>query len=226
MTGVGHVSQKEIAVPFTVVSTIVEPDPGLSRTRRRTWAALVAAARDLVAEGVTPTVEEAAERAEVSRTTAYRYFPNRSALLVAAHPEVSTTSLLVDETAPADPAERLEVIIDRFLELVLATEAQQRTMLRLSLDPDPGVPPDLPLRKGRAIAWIAEALEPLAGAWSEQERVRLAQAIRATTGIEALVWLVDVAGLSREDAVEQMRWSARALLAEALRSGPPPVAAG
>jgi len=35
------------------------------------------------------------------------------------------------------------------------------------------------------------------------------------------VWLVDVAGYSREQARAQMRWSAMALLAEALRSGPP-----
>ena len=71
----------------------------LSRTRRRTHGALVAAARDLVGEGLTPTVEDAAARADVSRTTAYRYFPNQTALLVAAHPEVATTSLL-DDPAP------------------------------------------------------------------------------------------------------------------------------
>jgi hypothetical protein len=31
-------------------------------------------------------------------------------------------------------------------------------------------------------------------------------------GIEALVWLTDIAGLSRQQAVEVMRWSARSLL--------------
>jgi hypothetical protein len=36
-------------------------------------------------------------------------------------------------------------------------------------------------------------------------------AIRATLGIEALVWLTDIAGLSREQAVEIMRSSARTL---------------
>ena len=43
----------------------------------------------------------------------------------------------------------------------------------------------------------------------------------AAAGIESLVWLVDVAGFSRDEAKAQMRWSAMALLAEALRSGPP-----
>ena len=42
--------------------------------KRRTRDALIAAARDLVADGATPTVEGAAEAASISRTTAYRYF--------------------------------------------------------------------------------------------------------------------------------------------------------
>jgi hypothetical protein len=45
---------------------------------------------------------------------------------------------------------------------------------------------------------------------------RLAIAIRSATGIEALVWLTDVAGLSRNDATDLMRWSARGMLAAAL----------
>jgi hypothetical protein len=48
------------------------------------------------------------------------------------------------------------------------------------------------------------------------DRRRLAIAIRATCGIESLVWLTDVAGLSRDDAAALMRSSAQALLAAAL----------
>jgi AcrR family transcriptional regulator len=194
----------------------------LSRTRRRTRAALVAAARDLVAEGLTPTVEDAAARAEVSRTTAYRYFPNQTDLLVAAHPEVAATSLL-DDDAPADPVLRVEQVLDRFLDVLLGSEAQQRTMLRLSLDPDLDDErrAALPLRQGRVIGWLEVALEPLADRWPPEARRRLACAMRATAGIESLVWLVDVAGMSRDEARAQMRWSALALLAEAMRSGPP-----
>lgn len=201
--------------------------PALSRTRRRTHAALIAAARELVAEGLTPTVEEAAARADVSRTTAYRYFANQADLLVAAHPEVATTTLL-DEDAPDDPVARLEVVLDRYLDALFGSEDPQRTMLRLSLDPTIGDErrAALPLRQGRVIGWVEQALEPLADTWSAGERRRFACAVRAAGGIESLVWLVDVAGFSREEARAQMRWSAMALLAEALRSGPPPVAAG
>jgi AcrR family transcriptional regulator len=55
---------------------------------------MVDAARQLLAEGIAPTVEQAAERAAVSRTTAYRYFPNQRALPIASYPELEMPSLL------------------------------------------------------------------------------------------------------------------------------------
>jgi AcrR family transcriptional regulator len=209
------------------VSIATDPNEGLSNTQRRTRTALVEAARGLVAEGRTPTVEEAARRAEVSRTTAYRYFPNRTAMLVAAHPEVGLTTLL-EEDPPAEPAERLDRAIDRFLAFLLEIETQQRTMLRASLDPDTDEADlgSLPLRQGRGIGWFTEALAPVREQMSEAEVHRLALAIRSAVGIEALVWLTDVAGLSRKDAAELMRWSARSLLHAALSAEPPPVAPG
>jgi hypothetical protein len=45
---------------------------------------------------------------------------------------------------------------------------------------------------------------------------RLVLAIRASIGIEAFVWLTDVGGLSGNEAVKNMRWSAQALLTAAL----------
>jgi hypothetical protein len=104
--------------------------------KRRTRDALVAAARALVAQGETPTVEAAAEAASISRTTAYRYFPNQHVLLVAAHPETGVRTLLPDDP-PVDAASRLELVIDAFTRSLLENEAQQRTMLRLSLEADP-----------------------------------------------------------------------------------------
>jgi AcrR family transcriptional regulator len=188
---------------------------GRTRQKQRTRSALVAAARELVADGQTPTVDAAAARAMVSRTTAYRYFPNQRALLLAAHPEMEAQSLLPD-SAPQDVATRLDMVVGAFLRIIVETEVQQRTMLRLSLEPDPSQRGDLPLRQGRAIGWIAEALAPLRGRLSDPDLRRLAIAIRSVAGIEALVWLTDVGGLSRKEAAELMRWSAGALLKAAL----------
>jgi AcrR family transcriptional regulator len=186
--------------------------------KRRTRDALIAAARQLIANGVTPTVDGAAEAASISRTTAYRYFPNQRSLLVAAHPETGASSLLPDD-APDDVATRLDLVVDAFTRMIVETESQQRSMLRLSLEADPVERAQLPLRQGRAIKWFEEALAPLREQMSEAEVHRLALAIRSATGIEALAWLTDVAGLSRDDAAELMRWSARGLLRSACVDG-------
>jgi len=186
---------------------------GRTRQKARTRAALVDAARVLLTGGRTPTVEEAAEAAGISRATAYRYFPNQRALLVAAHPEIEASSLLVED-APADPHERLDRTIAELIRLTVDTEPELRTMLRLSLLPGGGE--ELLLRQGRAIGWIEDALAPLRGRLRPSALRRLILAIRSACGIEALVWLTDVAGLSRQQASRLMRWSALALLRTAL----------
>ena len=95
-------------------------------------------------------------------------------------------------------------------------------MLRLSLDADLSGRAALPLRQGRAIAWIEEALAPLHPQLSEPAVHQLAVAIRSAVGIEALVWLTDVAGLTRAEAADLMAWSAQAILQAALTGTPPP----
>jgi AcrR family transcriptional regulator len=176
---------------------------------------MVEATRQLLAEGNAPTVEQAAERAAVSRTTAYRYFPNQRALLIASYPELELPSLL-DANASADPAERLELVTENIARQLLEHEPELRAMLRLSLELPPPDKGTLPLRRGRVIGWIEDALSPLSGRLAATELRRLVLAIRATLGIEALVWLTDVAGLSRDEAADLMRSSARTLLRSAL----------
>jgi predicted DNA-binding protein (UPF0251 family) len=176
---------------------------------------LIQAARELVAQGKTPTVEQAAARAAISRTTAYRYFASRRALLIAAHPETEATSLLGTDP-PDDAAERLDAVTGEMTRLFLETEPQLRTMLRLSLEPREDDADKLPLRQGRAIGWIEDALEPVRRELGEADFRKLVLAIRSAVGIEALVWLTDVAGLSRAEAAKLMRWSAQALLRSAV----------
>jgi AcrR family transcriptional regulator len=188
---------------------------GRTRQKARTRAALIAATRALLARGTTPTVEQAADRAEVSRSTAYRYFPSQRRLLVAAYPEIEADSLLGDDP-PADPLERLEVVIGRLGDQLVRYEPELRAQLRVSLDAPGGDGELLPLRQGRAVGWLREALAPLAPRLGEDRLHRLALAVRATLGIEALVWLTDVGGVSRQEAVEIMRDSARALARAAL----------
>jgi len=188
---------------------------GRTHQKARSRNALIAAARQLLSEGMTPTVERTADRAAISRTTAFRYFPNQRALLVATYPNIAEPSLL-GPAAPDDPMARLEAVTAEFTRQVLDYEPELRAQLHLSLEPGPGQPDGLPLRQGRGIGWIEEALSPLRKVIPQRELYRLVLAIRATLGIEALVWLIDVAGVSREEAIDIMRSSARTLLRYAM----------
>ncbi|UWP86339.1 TetR/AcrR family transcriptional regulator [Dactylosporangium fulvum] len=185
---------------------------GRTRQKSRTRQALVDATRELLARGLTPQVEEAAEHAGVSRTTAYRYFPNQRALLVAAHPQLAPDSLL-PPGAPGDPQARLDLVIRAFTRYNFDWEPQLRTSLRLSLETGAQRPA---LRQGRAIGWIEEALAPLRESHPHVDVHALAVAIRSATGIESLVWLLDIAGQSPGEAARTVLSTARALLAAAL----------
>jgi AcrR family transcriptional regulator len=190
---------------------------GRTRQKKRTREALLDGARALLRDGATPTVEQAADAAGISRTTAYRYFPNQRTLLLAAIPSIDRGSQL-DNDAPEDVGRRLDLVIREQVGIIRKWEPQLRAALRLSLDQPPGTPPDErpALRQGRAMTWIEDALAPLAETHPQVDRRRLAIAIRAGCGIEAWVWMVDVAGVSRRTAATLMRESAQALLTAAM----------
>ena len=196
--------------------TIPYEASGRTRQKARTRKALVDAGRELLESGTTPTVEQAADAANIARATAYRYFPNRRALLVATYPELEEPSLLEAPAELTDPVERLDEVARSLSRQIVEHEPELRAMLRLSLEPDPAERADLPLRKGRRIAWVADALEPLRAEMTTGEFERLVIAIAAGLGIEALVWLTDIAGLTRDAAADVMCWSASAMLRAAL----------
>jgi AcrR family transcriptional regulator len=190
-----------MAVPYELT--------GRTNQKARTREALIAAARELLAQGVVPTMEAAAAAASVSRTTAYRYFPSLRHLLAAAYPHIERRSLLGPDP-PRDPAARLAIVVEDHTRRILENEPEMRAVLRLSLQ---GIrPPELPMHRGLRLAWIEDALAPLRGRMPEDELGRLIHGIAATLGIEAFVWLTDVAGLPREQAAVTIRHNALGLL--------------
>ena len=189
---------------------------GRVNQKTRTRQALVAATRTLLAQGILPTMEGAAAAAAISRTTAYRYFPNLYALLVAAYPHIEQRSLLGPDP-PEDPVARLELVAENHIRRILQNELEMRAVLRLSLE---GIrPPQLPMHSGLRIAWIEDALAPLRGQMPDDELRRLIHGIGATLGIEAFVWLTDIAGVPREEAAAIIRANALALLRSAIADG-------
>jgi AcrR family transcriptional regulator len=184
---------------------------GRTNQKARTREALITAARQLLSRGITPTIEAAAAEAAVGRTTAYRYFKNSRALLAATFPDVELRSLLGDDP-PEDPMARLEIVAEHLTRRIAEHEPEYRAQLRLALEGEPAGGESLPLRVGRRIEWLEDALDPLRGRMPEPEFRRVLYGIGATLGIEAFVWLTDMAGMSEEEAAEIMRSNARTLL--------------
>src|SRR5262249_61190042 len=126
---------------------------------------------------------------------------------------------LVGARARAALPARLEAFAEQFMRHALPFEPELRAHLRLALEPGPRPPGELPLRQGRGIGWLEDALSPLRGRIPAEELHRLVLAIRATLGVEAPILLTDVAGVPPEQALDLMRSSAptpfRAALAPA-----------
>jgi AcrR family transcriptional regulator len=191
-----------------------EESSGRQRQKNRTRRALIDAAAELVREGRTPTVAEAAEAAEVSRATAYRYYPTQElllaevALFAVGGPLVDTS---LDPTLP--PAEAVARLVRRVAEWAYANEQPLRTLLRLSLDPSTGIS-----RPGHRTGWIADALAPVRDQIDPTTYDKLAASLTLLMGIDPVVVMTDIAGVSRKRALDSLEWTARTLVESALHT--------
>lgn len=187
--------------------------------RRRTRAALLAAAGKLLSAGHYPSVAEAAEAADVSRRTAYRYFPTQEQLLTEAaletlRPHIEWTFANVE----ASPEARIEATVRAMQAQAAANERLLRTMIRLTVDPGAGITSGVApaMRGSRRIEWIESALEPVRTRLNRPAFSRLVSAISLCVGGEALIVLRDIRGLDQKTAADVSAWSAKALLRTAL----------
>ena len=172
---------------------------------------MVAAAEALIHAGRKPTVSDVAEAAEISRATAYRYFPTQEMLLA----EVALFAAggpLFRPTAKGVPvAEAVGQLVRRVGGWAYANEQPLRTLLRLSLDPSSGV-----RRPGHRREWIREALAPVRNDLDTKTYRKLSRALTLLLGIDPVVVMKDIAGASRDQALDALEWSARTLVEAAL----------
>ena len=210
---------------IAVVLTAYELN-GRTNQKRRTrvfwWPARVEATACL-AEGRTPTVGEVAEQVRCYlQDDRLPVLPEPTSPPGCRPPGDRVVYVELPDATRADViAVRLDIVVAAYTWTILDNESQQRTMLRLSTRS----------RSRGAIAVAAPARTHARSSGSNKRprttaataatlEARLsAIAIRSATGIEALSWLTDVAGLSREDAAALMRWSAHAML-DATTAGP------
>jgi AcrR family transcriptional regulator len=192
------------------------PDAEERGPRARTARLMLDTAVQLMQSGVVPSVSDVAEAAEVSRATAYRYFPSQAAL-VHAVVDAALGPILDWTSQSADAGERTRDLLERSLPRIDAFEATFRAALKLSLDQwaqrQAGTLGSEPaFTRGHRIDLLREAIAPLRGHVSEADIDRLTKGLSLLFGIEALIVMKDIWGSSAEEARDIVQWAASLLI--------------
>ncbi|MGQ0749037.1 MAG: TetR/AcrR family transcriptional regulator [Betaproteobacteria bacterium] len=191
---------------------------GRPNQRLRTRHDLLSAAARLLKHGGTPSLEQVAEAAMVSRATAYRYFPSIDALLVEApiEGEAPDAEALFAGSRSADPEQRVDAAEAALHEMVYRNEAQLRRLLASSLG-RAATNGKTPVRQNRRSPLIEAALAPVKSRLSRAAHQRLCAALAVYFGPEALVVFRDVLRMDAPQARKVKSWAVRALVRAALR---------
>lgn len=197
---------------------------GRPNQKRRTRKDLLRAAARLMRDGATPTLEDVAEAALVSRATAYRYFPGIEALLLEASLDIAIPEpdALFGDGAASGAANRLDQVDAALHDMVVTNEPALRMMLARSLERSIRGDDnrDYPSRQNRRSPLIEAALLPERDGFDAAALDRLSKAMAVVVGPEALVVFKDVLQIDDAEAREIKRWMIRALV-DAAQAGPP-----
>ena len=190
--------------------------------KQRTRQQILTAAAALISSGSRPTVTEAADAAEVSRRTAYRYFPSQEKLLTEA--TLNGVRPAIEEAMAAAPTgdsiedieARLVMLVHTVQKLTLRNEALLRTMIHATvLEKTRGAPK----RGTRRLEWIELAVGGLQRRLKSAAYERLLTGLALCLGTEAFLVFRDIRGLTGPQATEASEWLALTVLRATLREG-------
>lgn len=205
---------------MSVSSQEVQTELPETGPRARTRKLLLETVMQLMQSGKVPSVTDVAEAAEVSRATAYRYFPTQAALVQAAVGEALgpilewRSDLRGTEDRVTDLLSFAYPRIDEYeatLRAALLQAMEQWSRRRAGTLGD-----EAPIVRGNRKELLASALAPLRPAIGQPAFDRLRQAISLTFGTEAFVVLKDIWGLDGNEARDVALWSALALVRAAV----------
>jgi AcrR family transcriptional regulator len=190
------------------------PGTGRINQRRRTRAAIVQAAHDLMVSGREVTMPLIAEAALVSEATAYRYFPDLPSLLTEAMAEnmPGPAEALGAAGDSADPAERVAAAT-RFLGgLVRQREGAVRAMIGHTVVH----PAQAGIRPVLRFGLIDYALAPAAKTMDQAALTQLKQDLAVVISAEAFFSLTDLCQLDFDRAIASAVHTATTLTRAAL----------
>ena len=178
----------------------------------------------VIRDGHVPSIAELAVRAQVSRATAYRYFPSRSVLI---------TAVVHASLAPVRSWKSKKTVGHaRVMEMFTKTfpsfkefEPQLRAAVQLSLEQwaleRAGLLEEEPYRRGHRIGIVSHAVQPFEGTLKPRALDRLKKALSVIYGIEPHIVLKDIWGADDREVEAIALWMADALVSAALKQAQP-----
>jgi len=196
------------------------PLPPERGVKAATFRLLLDTAMDLIRrDGHIPSVAEVALRSRVSRATAYRYFPSRSALTTAVI-DWSLGPVRALSSDNPDSRQRVRELFTQTFPRFKEFEPQMRAAAQLALEQwaleRAGLLDEEPYRRGHRVRILAHALAPLASQLPTTVLDRLHRALSVVYGIESYVILKDIWGLPDREVKRTALWMADALIDAAL----------
>lgn len=185
---------------------------------------LLTTAMEMMARGITPSIAELAEAADVSRATAYRYFATQGELVSAIVGESLGPVLDWQSDAPT-AAERIDALFCTTYPRLEQYEVPLRAAIQLSLQQisqqrASGSATERPFVRGFRIERLRSAAQPLQGKLDEAQFDRVVQALSLLYGTEVFLVLKDIWRLELDQILEVVRWTAGAVLQRAEREMP------
>jgi len=203
------------------------PKPPARGVKAATYNLLLDTAMQLIQQdGHIPAVAEVAVRSKVSRATAYRYFPSRSALVTAVV-DTSLGPVRSFASQHADGRERVHELFMKTFPRFKEFEPQLRAAAQLTLEQwaleRAGLLEEEPYRRGHRVRILEHAIAPLASQLPAKVRDRLHFSLSVVYGIEPYIILKDIWGLPDREVERIALWMADALIDAALREAARPV---
>lgn len=192
----------------------------LTSTRTRTRRLLISTAMQLFDSGAFPSISEVAQSAQLSRATAYRYFPTQSALVTAI---VSETLSPMNSWEPSqkEVCARIDELMTFSFPHMLQHEGTLRAALHLSLtqwaqskSQNP-IPAKEQLVRGNRKLLLEKVVEPLKKELPTKLMQRVLHSLSLIYGAEIFLVMKDIWGCDNQQLQDVAKWMAKAIIRQA-----------
>lgn len=195
-----------------------QASPSLTTIRARTRRLLIDTAMSMYEQGAFPSITEVANAAQLSRATAYLYFPTQSAL-VSAMVDESLGPILAWQPTQSDARQRIAELLSFAYPRMLQHEGVLRAALHLSLqqwaDNRSNPNNEEKLIRGNRKRLLKLAVEPLEGKLTPAALQRVIHAFSLIYGSEVFMVLKDIWHLDDAGIQDVTQWMGKAILLQA-----------